>query len=104
VVIEIGIEIEIESRSEGFMIYPDPDPDPDPDPEPEPDLGGRAALQEIDASAKMSASRGSLSALALDDSQSAAPVASSCRCAIPVFKPSTGAEHASDPCHRSQGR
>jgi hypothetical protein len=34
------------------MIYPDPDPDPDP----EPDLGGRAALQEIDASAKMSAS------------------------------------------------
>jgi hypothetical protein len=58
VLIEIGIAIEIAIGSIGEAFDNDPDPDPDFDF----DFDGldRAALQKLDASAKMSAPQGSL--------------------------------------------
>jgi hypothetical protein len=58
VIIEIGIAIEIDIGSIGENLYNDPDPDPDPDFDF--DSLDRAALQKLDASAKMSAPQGSL--------------------------------------------
>ena len=58
--IEIGIAIEIEIGSIGEAVENDPDPDPDPDFDFDFDGLHRAALQKLDASAKMPALQGSL--------------------------------------------
>jgi hypothetical protein len=60
VLIEIGIAIEIDIGSIGENLDNDPDPDPDCDFDFDFDGLDRAALQKLDASAKMSAPQGSL--------------------------------------------